>query len=326
METTVNSKSTKAEILEVLKKAEKKISDFEKLKENPIKQAQKTETIRAVESANVTIANGVFSDELTDSYTDLLFAIEEKQKTLKDLFGIEVSVNTMVSMIEANNIKEFELDEKYNTQKKEIDKRLLDKKLVIEQEITDLNKSFENIKKENSARDKDYNDDIQKNRKREGEEYQYKLTRNRDKINDEWTDECEERKRCLANKEKELAVSLEDIAKREEVLNDLNNKIIAIPELLKQSFSDGEKSIETSLNKLHYSNKSLYEKEAEFKLLREQDKNARLEEQVVNLTTANQLLEEKLNNSYSEIKELASDTVNANARATHNMYPTPKST
>ena len=149
-------------------------------------------------------------------------------------------------------------------------------------------------------------------RTREEEEYNYNLKREREISNNNWLDEKKKREDELNSKEIEINKLLEEAKSKEKYLADLELKINSLPDMLEKEYQKGKKDATTELEKEYKYQTELLKKDFTNTIDRQNDKIISLENEIKNYLEMNKQLQEKLDKSYSEIKDMATRTVEAN--------------
>ena len=149
-------------------------------------------------------------------------------------------------------------------------------------------------------------------RTRENEEYNYSLKREREISNNNWLDEKKKREEELRLKEIEMNKLLEEAKNKEKYLTDLEEKINYLPDMLDKEYAKGKKDATSELEKEHKYQTELLKKDYSNTIDRQNDKIQSLESEVKNYIEMNKQLQEKLDKSYSEIKDMVTKTVEAN--------------
>lgn len=305
----VTLKSTKNEIFEAYNAMKEKLDAMDAMKDDPMAEVEKAEKARISESAKKIVEENILSQEIVSSYKDLQTDIEAKKKTLKELYNIEVGANSMVALINAHKEKEVELKAKYEAMKAELDAEIADKKAMMKSEIDELIKMKQ---EELSARRKE-NEDLKKaiavERRREEEEYEYNLKRKHKQENDAWSDEKAIREKILADKEAGVLLREKAVSEKEEYIVALEKKVSEIPTLVETAKEEGIKKGKSDSDKSHAFETRTIETKNTYEQKALQDKIVRLENDLADVKAANEILQDKLDSAYTQMKELASETV-----------------
>lgn len=306
---TINSKSTKTEILEAYNAVKNRLDAMEAMKDDPAKAVIKAEKERVEKSATDIIEAGVLAPEIVKGYTDLQTAIKEKEIALKELFGIEAQANSMVALINAHKEKEVDLKARYDAMKADLDAEIAEKKANMEAELEALriqkSEILESIRKEN----KDLIEALRIERKREEEEYNYNLKRTRKQENDAWTDEKVAKEKVLADREIAVLARETAMTEKEEYIAELELKVSEIPTLVDTAKEEGMKKGKSDADKSHAFEKRNMEMKNEYEQKALTDRVKRLEEDLETERNAKKVLQDKLDAAYAQMKELASETV-----------------
>ncbi|MEG1009599.1 MAG: hypothetical protein RSE41_03735 [Clostridia bacterium] len=146
-------------------------------------------------------------------------------------------------------------------------------------------------------------------RSREIEEYNYKVKREHELENNKWDDEKKDREIKLSKMEENTKMLLNEAVEKTEYIKDLEIKVGNIPKLLKDEYLRGKNEATKELEHEYEHKIELSKNEYESTKNRFTDKVESLTQELTKSINLNQLLQEKLDNSYIEIKELATKTV-----------------
>ncbi len=138
----------------------------------------------------------IFSQELNDKFNDLQVAITAEENRLQELYGVGHELQKMAVIIESQNEREL----RFNAD-------IAEKEAVAKQRLDDLQSEYTAKNSELQAEYDIYSKKLKLDRTREAEEYQYNLTRSREKENNAWEDEKTSRKAALKKME-EIASDL----------------------------------------------------------------------------------------------------------------------
>lgn len=308
----VTMKSTKQQIFDAYQEALKKSQEMDALKESPADKIEKERKEAVVANADKAVDSNIFNEEIAKQYQDLKEAIAMKKAELKDLYDIEVQAASLAAIINAAKEKKYQLDEEYKASKaaqEEERKKAVEEK---EQELKDLQESIEAVKEEIQATRKEETAKVDKERKREEEEYAYRLQRERKKENDAWEDTKASREKEIAIKEANAEAMLAEAESKVEELESLREKVDQIPTLVAEAEARGQEAGEKAAGKEYGYKKTMYEKEKEYEIAKLQDQVDRLKEAKEDAETKAWQLQEKLDEAYAKMNTLASDTVKAN--------------
>jgi len=297
----ISIKNTKQEILDALNEALDREKELKKVKSNPIEEQEIKEKQEAVEETKKNVENNLFSEQLNEKFNKLQKSLNYEEQRLKDLYGIEDELNNLTVVVNAHKDIMLKLD----MEKEEKEK-------AISEKITNL----ENDYKEKESKLKEEYDTLavtlKKERERENEEYSYSTKRNREIENNKWNDEKKQRLDEINIKEAETNKLLAEAKENEEKFNELAKKVEEIPGMLAKEYERSKAETTKELNKDFKYEKDLLVAEYKNTIDRQNDKIESLESEITRLTEINSSLQQKMDKAYSELKELATKTVEAN--------------
>lgn len=305
----VSSKSTKVELLEALAEREKEIEELKKLTDDPKKEQEKAEKERVLESAAEAINSNVFSDETKIQYRDVMTAVELKKTELKDLYGIEANAQTLTAMINASKVKKAELVQEYADKEIELKVAYEAKKEEVAADTAKLVLDYKKKKEELEDDFKQVRDASNRQHIRAEEEYEYDLSRKKQEDADKWNDEKVAREKLMTEKEADLQARMLEFAGKEDHLKDLEEQVAAFPDKLKEAETVGKEKGKADADKSHVFEVRAIKNEYEYRVKTLQDKLDTQVQLISNLTERNEALENKLDASYAQMRELAADTV-----------------
>ena len=296
----ITLKNTKTEILEALNAALEREKNMSSIKANPEKEEKERKVAKAIEVSKVNVEQKIFSDELNNKFKDLEIAIAAEEEKLKELYGIEEELNNLTLVVNAGKdcLVEIENNKKIKTEELNNNIKELEETYRIKSE--ELQKDYE-MKTKN----------LKIERERENEEYTYKIKREREISNNKWEDEKEERETKLAKAEEETKKLLDEANQNAEHIKELENKVNDIPMLLEKEYARGRKEATSELEKEHKYATELLSRDFKNTIDRQNDKIEALKEELNKVNTLNNVLQEKMDKAYAEIKELATITVEA---------------
>lgn len=271
-----------------------------KLKYEPDKEEQKQKLEKAIKSSVESVEQKIFSDDLNNKFKDLEIAIQAEEEKLKKLYGIEKELANLVVVINAGKDYMTELENNKNQKSEELNDNI--KKLEEEYRIKkeELQKDYESQAKK-----------LKLERDRECEEYEYNIKREREISNNKWKDEKNKRELELSKKEEEIEKLLNESEASANHLVELENKVNAFPELLEKEYSKGRKDATQDLEKENKYLTELLKKDFQNIIDIQNDKIESLKEEVEKYNSQNTSLQEKLEQAYIQIKEMATKTVEA---------------
>ena len=296
----ITIKNTKAEILDTLNEALEREKNLAQMKYEPEKEEMKQKVEKAIEASKENVEQKIFSNELNSKFKDLELAIEEEEKKLKDLYGIENELVNLVAVVNAGKDYMAELEENKKKKTDELNVQIKDLEAEYKLRQEALEKEYENKAKS-----------LKIERDRETEEYNYKIKREREISNNKWEDEKTKRELELTKKEDEVAILLEEAEKSAEYLKELEEKVNEIPSLLEKEYAKGRKEATAEAEKENNYATELLKKDFQNTIDRQNDKIESLKDEVTKTNAEKASLQEKLDQAYNQIKEMATKTVEA---------------
>lgn len=297
----ISIKNTKQEILDALNEALDREKELKKVKSNPIEEQEVKEKQAAVKETKENVENNLFSEQLNEKFNKLQISLSYEEQRLKDLYGIEDELNNLTVVVNAHKDIMLKLDKE-----KEEKERAISEKTI----------SLENDYKEKESKLKEEYDTLaatlKKERERENEEYLYSTKRNREIENNKWNDEKKQRLDEINMKEAETNKLLAEAKENEDKFNELAKKVEEIPAMLAKEYERSKTETTKELNKDFKYEKDLLIAEYKNTIDRQNDKIESLESEITRLTEINSSLQQKMDKAYSELKELATKTVEAN--------------
>ena len=305
----INMKSTKQEIMDAYQEAKSKLDSLTDMKDDPVTEAKAKADAEVIKSANTIVEKGILAPEIVEEYQNLCKAIDMKKSEIKELYGIESEANTMVAMINAHKDLKTQLTENHIARREAADQEFEEKKAELEAKIalletqrTDLIKA---TKEENDA----LINELKKNRKREEEEYAYSLKRQRQIENDKWDDEKAVREKMLEEKEAAVRVASEEVMKEIDYGAEVGKKVAEIPALVEAAKTEGEKKGKADADKSNVFEVRAINTKNEYEQKMLNDQVSRLAEALAAAELKNSVLQEKLDDAYTQMRELAAETV-----------------
>lgn len=305
----LTSKNTKAEMLESYNELVGKLNELQKKKDNPEEAIVKKEENRVVESADKLVELSILNPAITSQYEDLKKAIKVKENELKELFGIEKEANTLIGLLNTYKDKEIELEENFKARESKLIQALEDKREEINREIDKLNKEKVETLKTLKLQENELRNELKKERLRNEEEYKYELSRNKMKDKNDWEEEKIQREKDLAEKEALLQSKENDLDLKQEEFNKLKEQVEEIPVLIANAKNEGSLEKEKQLGREYGYKNSLAEKEREYETKALKEQVDRLKSDLDIRNKEKDILQEKLDKAYTEIREIATQTV-----------------
>lgn len=310
----VTIKDTKQVIFDRLHETEKKLKELQAGKSNPVAEAKKVEVKKAMESAEESVKEGIFSDDLNQKYNDVMTAISVGEDRIKELYGVEKELINLTTVINAHKDEVSELEseaaetekaiqDQYDAMRQRLDAEITDYRIKIREEEETLRKTAAMILSQ-----------LETERKREKEEYSYNLKRERAKEEDAWEDQKAERKAAIAQAEATVDAAWDEVKAKQDYIVELEEKVAAIPALLAEAQISGAEAKDKELGKEYGYKKSMMEKEHGYAVSRLEDKVNYLETELAKTLSINSSLQEKLEDAYAKVQEIATKTVEANGK------------
>lgn len=305
-------KNTKQELFDAYSEALKKVEEVKKMKETPADMAERKRKVAVEENAAKAIESNIFNDEITQQYRDVMETIENKQKELQELYDIETEASSLAAIINAAKEKEYQLDEEYKAKREKLTTEHRELVEEFRKELDELIAKKDTATNDVRAARAEEIAKVKQERQREEEEYGYNLTRQRKIENDRWEDEKSEREKILTAKEEAANNMFAEAEARLDELEELREKVAEIPELIANAEKEAKELGQKEAAKECGYKKTMYEKEKEYEIAKLEDKASMLEEKLALEESKVVALQEKLDEAYSKMNTLASDTVKAN--------------
>lgn len=296
----ITLKNTKAEILEALNEALEREKNMSKIKYEPAKEEEKKKTEKVIEKTRENVEQKIFSDDLNNKFKELEIAIQAEEEKLKELYDIENELSNLVVVINAGKdyMTKLENEKEEKTQQLELSIKELENK---------YNSKMEDLEKEYELKSKN----LKMERDREVEEYNYKTKREREISNNQWEDEKIKREKLLSEKEQKAQELLQKAEENAEHIKELENKVNEIPNLLCNEYAKGKADATCELQKENKYSIELLKKDFQNTIDRQNDKIESLKEELQKCNSEKDSLQNKLDKAYTQIKEMATKTVEA---------------
>ena len=298
MEQEITMKNTKAEMLEALNAALFRAESAEKGKLNPEKVEKEKMEKKAVESAKAAVEQNIFSLELNNKFKDLQAAIAAEEARLQELYDVSAGLQKLALVIESGRERQAKIDSENNDKIEEAKANLEALKTDYALKKSELQEEHDTLAKK-----------LKIERAREAEEFQYNLKRQREKENNAWSDEKTTREYDLSKKEEQAQAILAEAEGKSEYIKALEAKTEAIPALIESEKKLAVDSAIAGLAKEYEYKTALSEKDYQNSLSRQNDKITYLEKELDSVIKTNAALQNKLDKAYTELRELATKTV-----------------
>jgi hypothetical protein len=319
---SVNIKSTKQEIYDALKEAQEKLKQQKAATFNPIEEVNSKEKKKVVTSAesfkntfNLTKTLeqlNTFSENVQNSineYNNIIEAKSIKTTELNDLYGIESELADLASIIKAKT----DMATKY-------DSEMENNKVLWEAKIHELMNEYSSLKTK-----------LEDERKKEKEEFEYNLKRERKIENDLWEDKKAELKkdfqRTIEITQNEINDRIKELDNREDLLNDKQMKIGDFEEVVSKFNQEKElavnKAIEDTkehMDKSFSYQRNILNKDCENKVAILKIEADNLRQALNDEKERCRDISDRLNEAYLTIKSITSTTIESAAKQRTNPY------
>ena len=327
----ISGRNTKKEIMdayeELLEKAQKVKADIPKQVQE---DKQRKETVEKVaDVSNKGIAKDISSlranlnNTLEDLENNLVVefkkleeiraAMHIEQQNLEDLYSLSTTTDSLATMLLAQKEK-----------KESFEVEIQGEKEAFELEMTNLREQWKMEKEKENTEQKEFAEELKKNRKREEEEYQYKLKINRQKENDEYETQKAKLEKELSDKQlsfdQEMAKREADVAHAETELNELRKNNEEFPKKLEKELTDKEKEITTRLTVQYEFESKLLAKQNEGELKLKDQTVISLQEKISEMHDRIKELTEKANLADSNVKDIAVKAIESSSKI--QVFPT----
>jgi len=309
MENKINAKTTKAELIEIIREQEMALKAKESLVDDPVKEREETRKKGVLESAKEAVKTNIFSEEITNKYNNIVEATELKQKELKELYEIEHTANTVIALINGHKERKVALEQEMAEKKAALEKEYAERKAELEKEICD--KRAEKVELIASIKEdvEELKANLEKERQREEEEYEYELQRKRKADSDKWTDEKTEREKAVANLERIANANMEEFMKKADYLAGLEAKVASIPDLITKAEDEAYAKGKAETKKAYDFEFNALKTKHEYAIRALEDQIGHLKEDNLVKVKTIENLQGKLDVAYDKIANVATTTV-----------------
>lgn len=294
----ITQKNTKAEILQALNEALEREKNILTIKSDPKREEKEKIVEKAIETSKVNVEQKIFSEELNNKFKDLEIAIRAEEEKLENLYGVEKVLQNITTVINAEKDCIVRIEEEKANKTEELNKEIEILEKEYKQKSMELQKQYENESKI-----------LKTEREREIEEYNYKQKREREKENNKWEDEKAERESKLLEIEEKTEQLLTEVEEKADYTKELEVKVNEIPQLLQKEYERGKNEVSEELERENNHKMELIEKDYVNTINKLEYKVETLTEELDKVNKLNIILQEKLDKSYIEIKDLATKTV-----------------
>ncbi|MDE7244152.1 MAG: hypothetical protein K2O18_09275 [Oscillospiraceae bacterium] len=285
MSAKLTIKSTKQELLDALRDAEKRLKEQQQIISDPSAAAEKAEAEGIIRSAAADVESGIFSTEMTEKYQNLAKAIRLQEAKLKASYDIEAALIDMNTVINARKQAQMDLDT----------------------ELAQARTEARTVTEALNAENKRLKADLDAARKREQEEYDYDQARKRKQQADKYADELSAMEKRVSDAAEKLDALQADAA----AIEALRARVDGLPEELALQYQGGFDDGKKEAGKEYGYKSSLAEKEHSFELRERDGRIERLEKEAAEKSDKITALEAKLDAAYAQLRDLAAKTVEA---------------
>lgn len=276
-------KSTKEELYNAFKEAERQLKLAQSVKSDPAAEAEKAQEAAAVESATQDVQSNVFSPELTAKFENLQAAIKAQEAYLETCFGVK---DALIDMTVAANARK---------------QALLDLDAELDQARAAA-KSEQDAMRQESKR---LSEELRQARERENEEYEYARKRERQTAEDAAADAL-----ALLDKQKaESRAALDKLVQETADLEAMRERIDHIQDELDARYAEGQEAGRKEAEREAGFKAAMAKKDHEYEIRDRDNQIARLEADLTSKAAKIDSLEAKVDAAYMQIRELAAKTV-----------------
>lgn len=350
MSNEVSMKNTKKEMLDLIETLNYEIKNKEKENLNPekIKQEAKQKSIvedsdKIVDAALTTHIHQLkvsinkelttLSDKLeteAGKYENLKSAIEIKEAELNEIYGVEKATVELVIILEAQKSAKNDFENEMHEKRERLENELIEKKVKLENEIRETKEQWEKEKTALQFIEKETKINIEKERKRENEEYVYQLKRRRQLEENKLTDELSKLEKELAlkndefnKKYQEKSIELnereKDVTEREVKINELQDKVNSFPAELDTSIKSAVQEIKERLTTDFMQKEELLKKGFEGEINVLTAKISAFETLVKEQTKQIEKLNLQQEKAYEKVQDIANKAVSGAAERLQNI-------
>ncbi|MDA3952536.1 MAG: hypothetical protein PF485_02745 [Bacteroidales bacterium] len=321
----VNKASTKVDIWEAYNELQ------EQLKEKAESEPQKAQvlvqekevvktasalssekTIKDIAELKMALSSSLDSleDRLTSEYRKLEIlqkAIELENKSLEDLYGIKSSAHSLAALHQTQQEK-----------KESFENEMAETKISFDAEIKNLKEQWAKEVEKREYEQKEKKADFEKIRKREEEEYLYKLALNRKKEEDTFQEKKALSEKQMIEKQVEFDKSIAEresvVAASEKELAELKAQVEKFPTELNKSVQSTEKALAEKLTTQFDFEKQLAQKQVEGEQKLNEQTVASLHSRIKELELSVKELNSKTTNAESSVKDIALKAIESSSK------------
>jgi hypothetical protein len=323
----ISIKSTKNEIMDAYNTMLKKVKQQEKEKPAQSREAEeRKETVtKAKEETEENIVNRLSSLKLETASTfdklekaflqeqrrlsQMQQAIDTETKHLEDLYNIKAETDTLAALI---------LTQKEKRQQFESD--IAKKKEDFDNEIFEIRTSWDKERKTNELTKKEEQERLQKERKREEDDYRYNLQQTRKKEQDSYNANKETLDKELSERkilfEKEIAEREKNLSAAEQELETLRKESEGFATKLNEAIQYAEERLTTSLQRENDFEKKLLLKENEGLMQLKEQTIGTLQQRIKELEDMLKQQQSKAEAADKNVKDIAIKAIESSGKVT----------
>lgn len=296
----VTMKDTKQVIFEKLQEVQGELDSIKKGTYDPRAEKKVAERKEDLKKADEIVGLNILSEEIMDKYNSLNKAIEIKEAELKDLYEIDAKVTEIAALIESKKRIGKDLEADHEEMLKKLRANYAETKADLDKELEDIKTSIKELKTKTAIE-----------RKRDEEEYQYNLKRERKIENDKWEDKKAQREAELAAREKAHNARVDEFKEQLDTMEELKAKVAEIPSLIEDAKTEAADKTKKELERVHAIKEASMKKEIELdKKLLEAERDT-LKKALADKEEEVRVLNEKLEAAQSRVETIATTAVNA---------------
>ena len=297
----VSLKSTKQQIWDTYQKTLKELESAKAQKQTSKEKSEQLRKESIKNSAQDLLLKDILSPEIIEQYSNLVETIQTMKEEIKSLYGIEAEVNTLEALVNTNNELKEELEKDYAKRRENLESELI-------QKISELQNDFLNKK----AEYEEETEKLNKEREREEEQYQYDLKKSRRDENDKWEEEKAKRILELKVKEDEFEAKKKEADEKILAYYKIQDELQELKDCQEDMINEAVNKAIESNNKEHSAEKAMLIKEQEWLKEKYVNENKALLERLESEKENSKILAEKLDAAYAQIRDIATQTVQAN--------------
>jgi hypothetical protein len=350
MSDEISMKNTKKEMLDLIEKLNTEIKNKEKENLNPEKIKQEARQKSVVEDSDKIVDAALtthihqlkvsinkelttLSDKLeaeAEKYENLKNAIEIKEAELNEIYGVEKATAELAIILEAQKTAKTDFDNVMREKREQLEDELLEKRSKLENEVKEIKEQWEKEKTARQLIEKEIKNNIEKERKRENEEYEYQLKRRRHLEENRLADEIaklekelelrnEEFDRKYQEKTVELNKREKEVSEREVKMNELQDKVDAFPTKLDATVESAVQEIKERLTAEFAQKEELLKKGFEGEINVLTAKISAFETLVKEQTKQIEKLNLQQEKAYEKVQDIANKAVSGAAERLQNI-------